>query len=74
MNSEFDLEHIFQYHTPTDEQITQYQTIREAAKTFAQVILDNSPACPDQSVAIRNIREAVMVANAAIALSGRIYK
>ncbi len=72
--NEFDLNHIFAYHAPSLEQVKQYQTVRDAAKTFAQIIIDNSPASADQSVAIRKIREAVMVTNAAIALGGNLYK
>lgn len=72
--NEFDLDNIFSYHAPTPEQIQQYQAIREAAKVFAQVVVDNSPRSADRSVAIRKIREAVMIANAAIALDGNLYK
>lgn len=69
----FDLDHIFSYHAPTGpEQLTQYQRIRDAAKAFANTILENSPAGADQSAAIRHVREACMTANAAIALEGRL--
>ena len=44
--------------------------IREAARQFAQVIVDEVPLCADQSTAIRHIRDAVVSANAAIALDG----
>lgn len=66
-----DLDDIFSYHTPDEKQIAKYQTIRSTAKLLAQVILDNTPGCPDQTVAIRKLRECVMVANAAIALNGK---
>lgn len=72
--SEFDLDHLFQYHRPIESKQRQYEAIRAAAKEFAQVIVNNSPASADQSVAIRNIREAVMNANAAVALDGRQFK
>lgn len=68
-----DLNHIFSYHAPTgQEQLDKYQKLRDAAKAFAQAIEDNSPACADQTAAIRHVREAVMTANAAIALDGRL--
>lgn len=70
---EFDLDHIFRYHEATPEKVDQYQRIRGAAKEFCRVILENSPTCPDQSVAVRLVRDAVMSANAAIALDGRLY-
>lgn len=71
---EFDLDNIFQYHAATPEQVNQYQLIRDAAKYFASVVIENSPKCVDQTVAIRHIREAVMITNAAIALDGNLYK
>lgn len=68
----FDLEHLFTYHAPTPEQLTQYQAIRDAAKVFAQVLIDHTPKGADQSAAMRHLREAVMTANAAVALGGRL--
>lgn len=43
MNKEFDLDHIFAYHTPDSEKTARYELIRNAAKMFANVILNNSP-------------------------------
>lgn len=71
----FDLEHIFTYHSAeTEEQIDQYQKIRDAAKEFALVILENTPPGADASTCVRKIRETVMTANAAIALDGRLFE
>jgi hypothetical protein len=61
---------VFSYHAPSPEQIVQYQRIREGAKEFAKVILENTPRSADQTAAIRKVREAVMTANASIALRG----
>ena len=69
----FDINHLFRYHPPTPEKQTQFEAIRAAARSFAETIVANSPASADQSVAIRCVREAVMNANAAIALDGRIF-
>ena len=60
----------FTYHAPTPDQIPKYNAMREAAKVFAQCIVDNTPAGPDQTVAVRKVREAVMVANSSIACGG----
>ena len=65
-----DLDDIFK--APGPEDLKSYQAIRSAAKHFAQVVLDNAPPCADQTGAIRKIREAVMTANAAVALRGTI--
>lgn len=71
---EYDLDHIFMHH-PTDIHMAEeYQNIRDGARQLAKVILLNTPDCADRSVAIRKIREAVMTANAAIALKGRLFK
>ena len=64
-----DIESAFTYHPPKDDQAERYLAIRLAGKEFAQLIADMTPGCPDQSVAIRHVREAVMTANAAIAIN-----
>lgn len=63
-----ELESIFTYHAPTADQIPRYQRLRDSAKRFAIDVLECTKPCADQSAAIRKIREAVMTANAAIAL------
>lgn len=64
------LQDIFSYHSPTGNQPEQYIKIRNAALEFAKVVIAQTPPCADQTTAIRKIREAVMTANAAIALNG----
>lgn len=59
------------YHPPTPDQIPKYEAVREAGKHLADVILESTPASADQSDAIRIVRNAVMVANAAIACEGK---
>lgn len=66
-----DLADIFTYHAPGPGDLEKYQNIRAAGLFMATVILDNTPFSPDQTVAIRKIREAVMTANASIALGGK---
>ena len=67
-----DLENWFMYHESENATETaKYETIRSAAKVFAEVILANTPASADQTVAVRTVREAVMWANASIACGGR---
>jgi hypothetical protein len=63
--------HWFTYHSPSPEQLPKYQEIREAGAQLALAIAKNSPACADQTAAIRKVREAVMTANAAIACGGQ---
>lgn len=61
------IENWFTYHGPTQATMAKYIPIRAAAKVLAVAILDNVPPGPDQTVAIRKVREAVMTANQAIA-------
>lgn len=61
------LDQFFTYHPPKGDQAERYQRIRDAAKEFAAVIYELTPTCPDQTAAVRKVREAVMTANAAIA-------
>jgi len=60
----------FTYHAPTEDQIPKYNAIRQAARDFADVIVQNTPSCADQTVALRRIRECAMIANQAIACRG----
>jgi len=66
-----DLDNVFMYHAPNEEQIEKYKAIREQGKKLAEIIVACTPVCADQTAAIRKIREAVMTANAAIATNGR---
>ena len=70
--TEAEVTNLFTYHTPTGGQPERYEKIREKARQMAMVILENTPGCPDQTVAIRKLRETVMTANASIALEGGV--
>lgn len=63
---------VFRYHAPRADQLPKYEAIRAMAREFARTILDHTPSCADQQAALRHVREAVMTANAAIALDGEV--
>ena len=65
------IEDVFTYHAPDAQDLQNYQNIRESAKKLVEVIIMSAPASADRTAAIRKVREAVMTANAAIALKGR---
>ena len=68
MTTFLDLENWFQYHPPGPGDHERYTAIRNAGKVFAKVVLDTTPhGSLEQGVALMRIREAVMLANAAIA-------
>lgn len=62
------LAEMFLYHAPTELQREAYLSIRAAALLFASAVYKHCPACADTNAAVRKIREAVMTANAAVAL------
>jgi hypothetical protein len=67
-----DIDNIFSYHAPTATDLDSYNAIREAGKHLAKQIAAVTPVGADQTAAVRKVREAVMTANAAIALKGKL--
>lgn len=74
IQADFDPEYVFSHHAPTPEKIAHYDAIHTAARHFAEAILEHSPACSDRAAALRLLREASMMACAAVALDGRLKK
>jgi hypothetical protein len=65
------IDFLFTFHDDPDK-TPHYVEIRESAKQFAKVVVRHTPfAGPDRVTAVQKIREAVMFANACVALSGR---
>lgn len=64
-----DLPELFKYHPPKGNQAERYGKISAAAENFARVVLENTPGCADQTVAIRQIIACRMSANMTIALN-----
>lgn len=63
------LDNIYTYHTPHSNQAERYVTLRAKAKELAQLITDLTPQSREQSVALTNVQQAIMWANAAIAIN-----
>lgn len=57
----------FVYHPPKDDQAVRYVAIRDHAKIIADLIVRTTPPSREQSLALTNLEQAVMWANAAIA-------
>lgn len=66
-----EVERLLTFQPPHRDQQARYEVIRNAGKALGVAIVLNTPASPDQSAAIRKVREAVMTANASIALEER---
>lgn len=69
--STVDLTSRFTYHPPKPGQPEIYQTLRAKALEFAELVVASTPAhCRELDLALTNIEQAVMWANAGIARSG----
>lgn len=64
-----DLDNLFSFHAPKGDQIDRYNKIRAAAREFAQVIVDNTPESAEQTLAVRGVSTATMLANQSIAVN-----
>ena len=67
---EEEMEHRFTYHPPREGQPEKYQTLRDAAKQLALLIVATTPVCREQSLALTSLEEAIFWANASIARKG----
>ena len=68
MNSD-DIEDIFSYHPPKNDQVAElHEDVRAMVKEVALFFYDNVPDSPERTLAIRKLQAAMMYANAAIAI------
>ena len=70
--TDFDPGYVFSHHHATPEKLASYTAIHEAARRFAEVLLEKVPSCTDRATALRLLRESSMMACAAISLDGRL--
>lgn len=63
------IENIFTYHAANADQTERYQRIREWAKELATIINRDCPESREKSLALTNLQQAVMWANASIAIN-----
>lgn len=62
------LDNWVQYHPPIGEGVIgAHHAVRRGAREFMAAVQEAVPECPDKTVALRAIRDAMMQANAAIA-------
>ncbi|HTF08186.1 MAG TPA: hypothetical protein VK659_08445 [Asanoa sp.] len=58
----------FAYHAPPTAYVSDtHQVVREACHQAAYVLNRTVPECPEKTVALRKLREAMFYANAAVA-------
>jgi hypothetical protein len=63
----FDLDNIFDYHRPDEEQQQRMEWLRERFKRLAQEVVRRTASGPEQTLAVRKLAEAQQQAIAAIA-------
>ena len=63
------LDETFRYHAPTHSQIIRYAGLRDAARFLAGLVLSECPDSAERTLAVRKVQEAVMWANASIAIN-----
>lgn len=71
-SGDFDPDYVFSHHAATPAKHAQYEAIHTGAKRFAEVILENVPECADRAAVLHLLREASMLACAAVSLDGRL--
>ena len=67
MITEMEIDNRFTYHAPKDDQPERYHRLREEFRELAHFVVENTPDCREQALAITNLEQAVFWANAAIA-------
>jgi hypothetical protein len=64
---DYPVENNFKYHAPKGDQPEKYVALREKAKELAYLIIEKCPPSRERSVALTNLEDSVMWANASIA-------
>ena len=59
----------FTYHRPFGDQAERYERLRERAKSLASEIQTDCPESREKALALTNLQQAVMWANASIAIN-----
>lgn len=63
------LDRLFKYHRPRGTQPSRYAELRKAARAHADAIVAHTPESAEQTLAIRAVHQASMLANSAISVN-----
>ena len=63
------LDEIFTYHAPNEEQVKKYARINEATKAYARVLLEECPTGRELAIALTDLQLVRMTANMSIAVA-----
>lgn len=65
---------LVEYKPPTEEKRAKYAALRESAAAFIVAIDALCPASADRTAAVRQVQDALMTANRAVANDGAGYR
>ena len=71
-HDKFDPDYVFSHHHATPQKLADYEAIHGAAKNFAKIVLERVPECEDRLLVLQLLREASMLACAAVTLEGKL--
>lgn len=63
------IDNIFTYHKPITDQASRYELLRKTARELAGTINLNCPESREKALALTNLQQAIMWANASIAIN-----
>lgn len=66
------IQNIFTYHKPFGSQPERYEQLRDLARELAVMINNNCPESREKSLAITNLLQTIMWANASIAINEKL--
>lgn len=67
--SDEQIDNIFTYHKPFGNQPQRYEEMRDEAKSLARTIQRACPESREKALALTNLQQAIMWANASIAIN-----
>jgi hypothetical protein len=65
---------LMSYKAPTPEKLVKFAAVREAATALVAAIDEHCPPSADRTAAVRQVQDALMTANRAIANDGIGYR
>lgn len=68
---DLNIDSIFSFHPAnSDETKAAHEAVRQDVRHVAELWQENIPSCPERTLAIRHLQQAMMFANSAIAQNG----
>lgn len=65
---------LMKYKAPTQDKLSKFAAVRDAATALVIAIDENCPPSPDRTAAVRQVQDSLMTANRSIANDGAAYR